>query len=264
MDNSNLNLENRIDFISALELKEVNKEIADLFKGKEDLIKAVSDDQKPSAKIDSGSIVSFVSNVSDYHKNAVLNTTLLAQLNSDKLFDRFNKDQVMDWYKNYQKVLSICGWTLQNFQFQNFEASGSSFSINTAIIDILSAVIPGDEVKIVVAALNSLSNLKNDDPWYKVWDVNTHTTNGGNFQIVPVRDNNEEINTLSMTLSSYVFETTESTLRFLWTDYKSSDTKMKYSAQTTTLNENVYMRLENTIIKKLGDRAIQQIGDLDI
>ena len=50
----------------------------------------------------------------------------------------------------------------------------------------------------------------------------------------------------------------------MWTDYHSSDTRLRYAQQTATLNEDVYSMVRQAIIAKLGDKATTYIGSLDI
>lgn len=219
---------------------------------------------KATASVDAGSLVSFVADVSDQHRSDALNSTLLAQLNSDTLFDRFDKTQLMNWYQNYASVLGKIGWTMQAFQFQNYQASGSTFSIDAAIASICAAFLPASEIAVVKAALDALSNLKSTDTWYTVWDQHTHNANGGNFQLASCSDNNGKVNSLVMQMSAYAFNTTQTTTRFLWTNYDSSQTDLHYATQTATLNEDVYSKLRGQIVTKLGTKAADFIGDLAI
>jgi len=221
------------------------------------------DTEKPSGAIDKGSLVAFTAGVSLQHRSDALNSTLLAQLNSDKLFNRFDAGQLMKWYENYVKVLANIGWPLQNFQFQNYEASGSTFSIDASIVEIVSSFLAGPEVAVVEATIDALSKLKSDDPWYVVWDSNSHTADGGNFQIAPCNDEAGK-GALVMGLSAYAFTTTETTTRFLWTEYHSSSTKLKFASQTVTLDEDVYSVVRDAIIAKLGSKASNFVKELEI
>lgn len=217
------------------------------------------------ADVDSGSLVAFTAGVSADHTSAALNSTLLAAMNSDTLYDRNDASQVLNWYANYVKILQICGWDSQAFGFQTYQASGSSFSINNAIIEIVTAAVAGGpEVAVVEAALDALKNLSTDDPWYVIWDSHTHSTSGGNFQIVPVTDSNGARNTLAMSCSAFTFTTSETTTEFLWTNYNSSSVTLKYGTQTMTLDEDIWDQVSTTVITKLGNNANTQIGNLNI
>ncbi len=170
----------------------------------------------------------------------------------------------MNWYQNYGTVMSTVGWVMQDFQFQNYQASGSTFSIDTAIAGIVASFLSAAEVAVVKASLDALSKLGSDDPWYKVWDSSSHGANGGNFQVASASDNNGAVDTLVVKISAYSFSTTETTTRFLWTDYHSSETKLRYAHQAATLDEDVYAAVRQAIIDKLGNRASSYVGDLDI
>jgi hypothetical protein len=221
------------------------------------------DTEKPGASIAKGSLVAFTAGVSLRHRHDAINSTLLAQLASDKEFDRFNSAQIMEWYKKYIAVLGKVGWDVQELQFQNFEASGSTFTIDAAIVEIVSSFLAGPEVAVVQATLNSLSKLESNDPWYVVWDSSSHKADGGNFQIIPCADEAGK-GDLVMGLSAYAFTTTETSVRFLWTNYNSSSTKLKFATQATTLDEDVYSQVRSAVIAKLGDNAITTVKELKI
>ena len=263
MTQSALSVSEITDFVTGLELPETHPQLQELATAGRLTATDVPAGQ-PTAAIDAGSLVSFAAQVSSQHRSDCLNSLLVAQLNSDKLYNRFDPTQVISWYKNYGTVMSNIGWVLQDFQFQNYQASGSTFSIDTAITSIVTSFLPAPEVAVVEATLNALSNLGSDDPWYKVWDSSSHSANGGNFQLAPASDNNGEVNSLVVKISAYAFSTTETTTRFLWTDYNSSDTQLQYAQQTATLNEDVYAQIRQAIIDKLGDRAATYIGNLSI
>jgi hypothetical protein len=218
----------------------------------------------PSANVDGGSLVAFTANVSDQHRSDALNSTLIAQLHANTLFDKNNNDQVISWYGAYLDVLTHLGWPAQKSQFQNYQASGSTFSIDTAITSIVTSFLTADEAAIVKAALDALNNLGSGDPWYKVWDSSTHSADGGGFQLGMCSDANGAINSLVLKLSSYAFHTTESTTRFLWADYSSSDTTLRYVSDTVVLNEDVYSQVRQQVIDKLGANAAAYIGNLSI
>ncbi|HTI28503.1 MAG TPA: hypothetical protein VL652_46410 [Kutzneria sp.] len=219
----------------------------------------------PGAALDAGSLMAFTANVSTLHRSDALNSTLLAQLNSDKMFDRFNPDQLIPWYRNYTNVLSNVGWTMQNFSFEHYKASGSTFSVSNAVLEILTAVLSGNDLKLISATLNSLKNLESsNDPWYKVWDQKSHSQQNCNFQLSTCNDEGGSANTLTMRLSGYSLKTSTDATRFLWVNYSSSSTDLQYSSQTCVLNEDVYGTVRSTVIGKLGNRATDFVKNLDI
>lgn len=248
----------RVSFVHALDIGVVHPKLA-----KVSLAKEVAP-TGPAAAVDAGSLMSFTANVSAQHRSDALNSTLLAQLNSDKLFNRFDPAQLIAWYRNYTTVLSNIGWDMQEFQFEKYQAAGSTMSVSTAVLGVLGAVLPAGELALVAAALKALAALKSDDPWYRVWDVTTHDQSNGNFQVSNCADQDGAANTLVMRMSGYSLRTSETTVRFLWNDYQASSTDLLYASQTTTLDEDVYGQVRQAVIKKLGAKAVQYVGNLDI
>ena len=86
----------------------------------------------------------------------------------------------------------------------------------------------------------------------------------GNFQIGHCSDQDGNVNTMALQLSGYSLQTSETTDRFLWNTYHTSSTQLVYAGQTATLDEDVYSQVRSAIVEKLGDRAVQYIGNLDI
>lgn len=253
-----------ISYVGGLELAEPSPEIKELVATQEHLARPlVAAEDTEVAAVDKGSVVSFAAGVSKQHRSDALNSTLLAQLNSDKLYDRFDPAEVISWYKNYTKVLSKIGWAMQEFQFENYQASGSTFSINSAIVGIVSSFLSPAQVGVVRAALDALSNLDTDNPWYKVWDSSSHDADGGNFQIGQCDDEGGK-GPLLMGCSGFSFTTTETTTRFLWVEYHSSDTELHFAKQSATLNDDVYSQVREQIVEKLGKNAEIYIGELEV
>ena len=219
-----------------------------------------------SAAIDAGSLVAFTANVTAQHRSDALNSTLIAQLHADTLYDKSDNTEVMNWYRAYLEVLTNVGWPSQAFQFQNYNASGSSFAIDAAVTSIVASFVDPAQLAVVQAALSALDNLGSGDPWYKVWDSSTHTATGGGFQLSMCTDapGTDNQNTLVMKVSAYAFQTTESTTRFLWESYNSSDTSLQYTTATMVLDEDVYSLVRDSIVAKLGANATNYIGNLNI
>lgn len=251
-------------YVEELELVETPPEIQELAAaGRLEGGIAAAEPEKPSADVDKGSLVSFVAGITQKHRADALNSTLFAQLASDYAYNRLDPSQVMKWYEKYVEVLGNIGWAIQEFNFQNYEAGGSTFSVDSAIIKIVASFLPAGEVKIVEAALTALSELSSDNPWYKVWESSSHSANGGSFQVLPCSDE-EGKGPLVMGCTGFSFTTTEDTTRFLWVDYHSSDTSMHYSQQISTLDDDVYSQVRNQIVERLGAKAEQYVGTIPL
>lgn len=221
--------------------------------------RSLADPSQPAGFVAGGSLVSFVSGISPQHQDDVLNSTLLAQLAADHDFP--SPEQVMDWYGKYITVLGHLGWVKQDFAFQKYSASGSTFTMSAAILEILQAALSGDEYQVATATLNSLESLSDDDHRITVFDSKSASGSNGNFQIGTAVDAGDNV---AMATSAYYFSGASEATKFLWATYSSSDVNFYFSRQSMTLHELAYAVVRQSVIDKLGANAQNYIADLDI
>jgi len=212
-----------------------------------------------AAYIDAGSAVSFVAGVSPQSQRDALNSTLLAQLAANKKFDREN--DTVNWYNFYKTVLENVGWTLQNFNFTKYNASGASFTMDKVVLDLIAAIATGDEVATLQATLDAMRALSNKDGRIVLFESSSSSASHGNFQIAIA---NETGGLLSMRIGASHFSTSQSSTSVLWFNYSSSQTDLYNGAQTMTLDKQVYQYVRNDIVSKLGANAINFVKSLDI
>jgi hypothetical protein len=249
-------MKNRVDYVDTLELPFFESRLRrSILRGS----KRNRSEDNPSGYVDDGSLVSFVAGISAQHQSDVLNSTLLAQLAANKAYDR--EQQTDQWYRKYQEVLETVGWVVQAFEFEKYQASGSTFTVDQAVREILGAIATGDEMAVVNETLNALNALSDGSGQMVLWNSASHTSSAGNFQISICSETGPLV---SMKNSAFYFTTTQASTRFLWFGYSSSDMTLYKSAHRMTLDEGVYAAVREAVIKKLGDRASTFVADLDI
>ena len=69
----------------------------------------------------------------------------------------------MQWYQYYRTVLENIGWVVQEFDFDRFNASGSQFTVDKAVLDILAAVATGDELAVAQQTIQAMKSLDAGD-----------------------------------------------------------------------------------------------------
>jgi hypothetical protein len=242
-------------FINELELPEVQPEVKKLYRAEADAFKEGTE----GAATDGGSLVSFVSGISSIHKSDVLNSTLLAQLAASKKFDRFNN--TIAWYDFYISVLAQVGWVVPAFAFRDYSPSGQSLVLSDAVLDIMSAIATGNEMKILETTLNSLREKPGNEGPLVLFDQQSYPETIGTFQIFPVSESNGQ---LVMALSAMEFHADKHVTKFLWWSWSKTSVRLRQSAQKAVLNEDVYGKVRQQVIDKLGDRAAQFIKDIEI
>lgn len=243
------------NYIRALELPPEDKQLPLVYSAQA----AVFQDDTPGAAVDAGSLVSFVSGLTAQHKSDVLNSTLLAQLAANKKYNRYTETR--QWYDFYCSVLAQVGWVVPSFAYREYTPSGSSLVLSDAVLQILSAIATGSEMEILRASLESLRTKPGNEGPLALFDQQSFPENLGTFQILPVAEDDGQV---VMALAAMEFKSTKHVTRFLWFTWEKTTSKLFQSAQKAVLNEDVYGRVRQDVINKLGDRAKQFINDIQI
>ncbi len=214
---------------------------------------------EPAGYVDSGSLISFLPGVSLLHKQDTLNSTLLAQLAATAKFDR--EAQTVEWYKFYRTVLENVGWVIQSFDFTVYQASGSEFTADKVVLEILKAVATGNDLAIVAATMEALNSLDAGDGKVKLFETQSHGPRRGNFQVGVASEND---GVLVLKIGTFYFEVNEDVLRILWFRFKSASTKFYKGSQVINLDDQIYQQVRQAVIEKLGDKAVTFVKNLDI
>lgn len=241
-------------FIEALDLPPVPASLKALSLG---AVKPADD--QPEGFVADGSLVSFVSEVTSQAREDVLNSTLLAQLAANKKYDRWKDTE--NWYKFYSNVLENVGWVIQSFQFSEYDAHGGTFEVDKVVLEILTAIVSQNEIAVVSETMSALKKLGDGDGPMVLFSTASSALTSGNFQISAVSQTN---GATAMGLGAFYFTSTQSTTKILWFQYDSSDTHLFKAGQTITLNEEIYKKVRQSVIDKLGSNAVSFVADLDI
>jgi hypothetical protein len=254
-------LEHITSFVAGLELGEIPGVSLEVRK-KEILLGDSSKAGQEAGYVDGGSLISFASGVSGQSQSDVLNSTLLAQLAANKKYDR-EKD-TENWYKFYRSVLENVGWVVGSFEFQRYEASKASGTIDKIALELLAAIAVGNEIAVVNKTLEtakSLANKASNDGRIKLFESSTHSGSAGNFQIAAA---SESGNVMAMKIGAFYFKAQQTVTNLLFFDFSSSGATIYKGSQTVSLNKEVYGNVRQQIVGKLGDKAKSYIEDLEL
>lgn len=219
-----------------------------------------SKDEGDEAFVDAGSLPMFTSQLNDQQKKDVLNSTLLARLAADKKHDRFAKPD--DWYNIYTNVLGRIGWVLvEDLKFNEYKSSEKEFQISQVVLEFLSALTGGDKelMKVVKGTLDSLQQSKER---LTLFSSSSTSGNSGNFQILPCTvDKSKQV---TVGFMGFHFTAEQVANDYLFVTYSSQDVHLSMSGQVFTLNEEVYAKVREHVLDKLGKNDNDFIDRLDI
>jgi hypothetical protein len=216
--------------------------------------------QPASGVVDGNAVAAFTDGVTGQQKQDVIDSMLLGQLAASARWDR--ESRPLDWYKYYRTVMENVGWVVPSYQWARISSGASQFTMDAAILKLLQAICSPNELETIKAAVEAVKALADQDRRLVIWERNTHENALGNFQAEAVGRSAQ--GTLSMKLGAYFFETRTNVSKLLWFRFESSSTKLANSRTTLVLNENVYAQVRQAIQQKLGLRAIDYVGGLDL
>ena len=217
-------------------------------------------DNKEEGYVVAGSLVAFTENVDGQAKSDVLNGFLLAQLASDKKYER--EVQTKQWYQMYSLVLGKIGFVLQSFEFVEYKESGGSFKMDAAVLEILEATVTGNEFIIIKKTLDALRDLKDSDNRVQIFSAHSQGKVAGNFQCGPcTKAKNGDV---TVNIGAFYYKSNAKHGNFLFFHWDSGSTEMYRGIQSAVLNDDVMSTVRGAILKKLGDNAVNFVLNLEI
>ena len=193
------------------------------------------------AQVNEGALLSFDGSVPTQSIEDVSNSILFAQLAADYKFNR--KTAPADWSKTFFNTLSIVGWTNQAAVTESRTLSGD---VDWA--ELVTSKMPSDVVELVKESISACDRLPADSKAVGIWN-NAVSGPADSFFLIGSARCADQTLMLSLAQSSFQSEVEKS--RFLAWD-------VRYSANLSwlkmELNEDIYKRVRQTIIDKLGER----------
>lgn len=219
---------------------------------------ATSPSKSAAARVVAGSLTSFTSEVSGQQLYDVQNSTLLAQLAATYKFP--DPKQIEDWYSFYAKVLEEVGWIKQSFRFDEYNSNQASFKLSEVSLELLSALLGEDEqlFKVVKGTLDSFAKSQEG---LTLFSNNSRSQKSGRFQILPTTVTNGQLTTAFLGVH---FEASQVSNDYFFFSYKSQDIHLYKTTQVFTLDEQVYEKVRQAVIDKLGPNASDFVHNLSL
>lgn len=235
-----ITMSSQLEFVSSLELDEFLTH------------------DSPTAAVVAGSLASFTSELSSQQMHDVQNSTLLAQLAATKKFP--DKRNVGDWYKFYCDVLANVGWDMQNFAFDKYKSHQASFKLSEVTLELLTALV-GSDKQLLTVVEETLNSFAKSSEGLTLFATNSASRQHGRFQILPCTAKNGQV---SLALITAYFEASQVSNDYFFFTYHSQDITLHKATQVLTLDEDVYGKVRQEVIDKLGKNAYTFVKNLQI
>lgn len=222
------------------------------------------DKAKDQAAIVGSDVISFVKGVTTEKRQAILDSSLLAQLVAKKKVG--DPTQVYDWYDAYFDVLSNIGWVIQDRGFANYAESSEGFEAHEAILQIATSLLgPGaTTLAVVKATLDGLKSLQNDSPWITLFNRESQHANTARFQVSLAHEGENE--DFLVSLMAFGLEANAKVTQVLFFKFKSNNAKLRHLSGKVTINSEVLTSVQPKIAAKIAAfqddfiRGLPEIG----
>lgn len=218
--------------------------------------------EEEGAAVVRGSITSFVTGLTQQAREDVQNSTLLMQLAADKKYDP--EKQRQEWFKFYTDGLANLGWGRVTAFYQDYQPKNTNVTMNQVVLEVIAAVVSASSpiYKVTEQTFKALQDNPDNAQPLKLFDNSSTRESVGTFQILPVmqdRDGN-----VIMVLTTVNASTKVQKGSFLFWSWSKTEAWMYRAAQQTVLNEQVYAKVRQAVIDKLGQNAEDFIEGLEI
>ena len=204
---------------------------------------------KQQAAVVGSDIVAFVSGVTTEHREAIVNSALLAQLVATQNVS--DRTRIYDWYTQYFGVLENIGWTTQQASFAEYTEKAEGLEAHQAILQVATALLgpAASALALVTTTINALKSMDKDSPWITIFSRETQHAKTAHFQVTLVdQDPNGQF---AVSLMAFGLEAQSKVTQVLFFKVRKSQATLKHYAGKVTINDKVLDQIRGDLENKL-------------
>ncbi|MGA2051357.1 MAG: hypothetical protein ABSG96_27025 [Terracidiphilus sp.] len=208
-------------------------------------------------------IISFVNAVSSERRQALVNSSLLAQLVAKKRVP--DSSRIYEWYDAYFDALGNLGWAVQERGFAVHQQTSENFSAHQAILAVAETLLAGApaSLALVKSTLDALRSMDTTSPWITLFARESQNAKSAKFQVSLVNAN--EPGPFGVTMMAFGLEATSMITQVLFFKAKQSSATLRQYSGKITINTDVLDGIHDAIRKKLlgiSEKYILGLPDL--
>lgn len=218
----------------------------------------VSQRDLPAASVVASSIISFSSGVSGQQLRDVQNSVLFAERMANGQFPEGEDNE--NWYKVFSSTLNQLGWIMQELTFCQYESPHNSFKLSQVTLELLTTLLAGDE-ELLSVVKKTFDCFNNSPPGLTLFKENSLSAKSGHFQILPCTVKNGQV---VLAFIGAHFKAPKVSDNYFFCSYNSQELGLHTAKTIFTLNEEVYGKVRQEVIERLGEVAAKCIHELII
>lgn len=222
------------------------------------------DEMNPEALVASNAIVSIVAGMTKTNKQVVKDSLLFSTLVANKAYPEGG----VSWYKEFTKVLGICGWLSQSSSFSDYRVGNTRFTMEQTALKILesaitAAALPGPtSLLLLKVAKDTVDALQENDKPLRLFENSSKTHSGARFAIASAAESKD--GEVVMAMGALDFSTDLNVTNVLFWEWSGSSVSIKRAENHLTLNRAHYERVRSTVEQRLTQNALDALIEFEI
>ena len=218
------------------------------------------DTAKTQTAVVGSEIVSFVSGVTAERREAIVNSSLLAQLVAAKRVP--DATRIYDWYDAYFEVLTNVGWVVQDKSFAEYREAGTNFEAHKAILAVATVALGAapTALAIVTSTINALHSMDESRPWITIFNRESQEAKTARFQISLAEQDAD--GQFFVNLLAFGLEASADVTQVLFFKAKKEKAKLRHYSGRVTINATVLDSVRDAIKAKLTSHVSSYVSQL--
>jgi hypothetical protein len=213
----------------------------------------VFDATKAQATVVGSEIVSFVTGVTAERREAIVNSSLLAQLIAKQAVP--DQSRIYDWYDKYFDALANLGWVIQEKGFSEYAEAGTEFDAHSAIIGLATTLLGAAPaaLAIVKSALDSLHQMDASSPFITLFNRESQVAKAARFQISVAEQGPD--GQFMVTLMAFGLQAKSEVTQVLFFRWRKGDATFQHYDGKVTINTTVLDAVQDELKARLVEHT---------
>jgi hypothetical protein len=215
---------------------------------------------KDQAIVVGSEVISFVSGVTAERREAIVNSSLLAQLVANtKVTDPVNIDE---WYQAYFTVLMNVGWVVQETNLVEHRETAANFEAHKAILAVATTLFgpASTALALVTTTINALHSIDENTPWITIFNRESQAAQTARFQVGLATQ--EADGGFLVSLMAFGLKARTSVTQVLFFKARASEATLRHRSSHITINTTVLDAISDTLKRKLVEHANRFVSTL--
>jgi hypothetical protein len=227
-----------------------------------DLLAASFDAAKNQATVVGSDVFSFVSGVTAEGREAIVNSSLLAQLVTKKKVT--DPNDLDDWYRTYFDTLTNVGWVIQQKDFAEYHQNTTNFEAHQAVLAVATTFLGAGStaLTLVTSAVNALHSMDESRPWITIFNRETQSAQTGRFQISLVSQ--ETADQFLVSLLAFSMKAKSNITQVLFFKARIDDVKLRHDSSRVTIASSVLSGALPAMKEKLAQHIARYVSMVEL